>query len=205
MTVELKLKIFLMLNFEMEKEEAIQIQDLDKKYSKAQILELMDPLTLKQNFSFQVGPKFPTWTQLRSPQNEKTLTFRRWCREIKLIILFILMFVRWNTMNTELRIIRSIFRPVFPACRTSTHYCPIMVHIVFIVVIIWAINWLLVMWCKSRIMWCCREPVFCMFVCYPVQNSFFQIDFFPKFYASWIQKLSEFSNSVEFARTGRYL
>ena len=58
--MELKLKIFLMLNFEMEKEEAIQIQDLDKKYSKAQILELMDPLTLKQNFSFQVGPKFPT-------------------------------------------------------------------------------------------------------------------------------------------------
>ena len=49
-----------MLNFEMEKEEAIQIQDLDKKYSKAQILELMDPLILEQDFSFQVDPKFPT-------------------------------------------------------------------------------------------------------------------------------------------------
>ena len=49
-----------MLNFEMEKEEAIQIQDLDKKYSKAQILELMDPLTLKENLKFQVGPKFST-------------------------------------------------------------------------------------------------------------------------------------------------
>ena len=42
-TVELKLKIFLMLNFEMEKEEAIQIGDLDKKYLAAQRLELMDP------------------------------------------------------------------------------------------------------------------------------------------------------------------
>ena len=30
-TVELKLKIFLMLNFEMVKEEATQIQDLDRK------------------------------------------------------------------------------------------------------------------------------------------------------------------------------
>ena len=46
-TVELKLKIFLMLNFEMEKEEAIQIGDLDKKYLAAQKLELRDPLALK--------------------------------------------------------------------------------------------------------------------------------------------------------------
>ena len=51
-TVELKLKIFLMLNFEMEKEEAIQIRDLDKKYSTARILELMDPLTLKRILVF---------------------------------------------------------------------------------------------------------------------------------------------------------
>ena len=41
-----------MLNFETEKEEAIQILDLDKKYSKALRLELTDPLTLKGFFIF---------------------------------------------------------------------------------------------------------------------------------------------------------
>ena len=62
----MKLKIFLMLNFEMEKEEASQIQDLDRKYSKAQILELTDPLTLKIDFNFG---SFWTITLSRNQKN----------------------------------------------------------------------------------------------------------------------------------------
>ena len=87
-TVELKLKIFLMLNFEMEKEEAIQIGDLDKKYSAAQRLQLMDPLALNR-----ISNLLRTY---------KKLTFRRWCWKIKLIVLYVLMFVRRNTVNAQL-------------------------------------------------------------------------------------------------------
>ena len=87
-TVELKLKIFLMLNFEMEKEEAIQIGDLDKKYLAAQRLELMDPLALNR-ISYLL-------------RTFKKLTFRRWCWKIKLIVLDVLMFARRNTVNAQL-------------------------------------------------------------------------------------------------------